>query len=452
MKVRPLKLLHVSFILLLMLMITACGTSNKVEDTNTPANTVSEKAEETKEPEQVAKKERTITFITMLKEDEGVAGVLSKLAKDYIKENPHVTFKVDTQPQAGLTQKVAILAASNDLPDLVMGATEELQDIKQIIDIEKAFTELGLMDTLAPAAVALLKSGNKVQDGTFYGLPLEMNIEGIWYNKKMFADNNLQPPTTWDEMLAASDVFMSKGIQPFAVAGKEGWPTTRLLNGYVVRKLGKDAMMKVKSGEYKLTDPGFVEAATVLQEMGKKGFFGKGVNTLDYGTAQDLFLQGKAAMFYMGSWAIRDFNDPNKNLIGAENVGFFNVPNVAGGVGTMDQYSLNNGSTTSINLSKFDDELKNFLKYVFSRYGDRAMSENGLVSGFLVNNPPAEIPPLTKLTLDLLAKAKEGYGPFEVYFNSKGGGEVPGFMQYLVEGSWTPQKFLEESEKSIRSE
>ena len=70
-------------------------------------------------------------------------------------------------------------------------------------------------------------------------------------------------------------------------------------------------MDRVDKGELKLTDPGFVAAARSVQEMGLKGYFGQRINTVDMSTSIDQFLQGHAAMFYMGSWELRDFNaDP----------------------------------------------------------------------------------------------------------------------------------------------
>lgn len=78
-------------------------------------------------------------------------------------------------------------------------------------------------------------------------------------------------------------------------------------------------------GELRVTDAGFLEAARIVYEWGNKGYFGPGVNTLDYGPAQDLFLQGKVAMYYMGSFPLQDFHKPEVNKIGIEKIGFFNV-------------------------------------------------------------------------------------------------------------------------------
>jgi alpha-L-rhamnosidase len=87
------------------------------------------------------------------------------------------------------------------------------------------------------------------------------------------------------------------------------------------------------------------------------------VTTIDYDTAVDTFLQGKAAMFYMGSWELRDYNDPKRNKIGAENIGLFNFPLVKDGKGTTDDWAMNAGQTIVINKTQYDDTLGDWLNH-----------------------------------------------------------------------------------------
>jgi raffinose/stachyose/melibiose transport system substrate-binding protein len=250
-------------------------------------------------------------------------------------------------------------------------------------------------------------------------------------------------------MMAAAEKLKAAGIQPFAASGEQKWPLTRLINGYVARKYGADAMARVAKGDLKVTDAGFVEAAKAIQDMGKKGYFGAAVNTLDYGTAQDLFLQGKAGMFYMGSWALSSLNDPKQNKIGAENVGFFNFPTVPGGKGTRNEWSLNTGIATAINPKQNDEALGGWLKYVFANYGDRAMADNGQISGFKVNKLPANLPQLTKDTLKKLGAAKNAYLWFEAKLSPKASSVASDNVQLLVTGDMSPENYTAELQKAL---
>jgi len=273
------------------------------------------------------------------------------------------------QDQATLNQKVQLLASQGALPTLYntppADLTAQLVKNGEALDIEATFQQLGVLDELVPAAVALLK---QVFNGQLVALPFELNIEGFWYNKTIFAQNSLQPPETWDQLVQIAANLHQKGIQPFSASGKQGWPLTRLVGNYIFRKLGPDALNGIKSGQAKLTDPSYVEAAQAVANLGKEGYFGTGVATIDYDPAVDVFLQGKAAMFYMGSWELRDYNDAARNKIGSDNLGFFPFPNVVGGSGNSTQTPMNAGQPTSVNKQKYNAAVGDWLAYTAKNY------------------------------------------------------------------------------------
>jgi raffinose/stachyose/melibiose transport system substrate-binding protein len=426
------------------LVVSACGASS------TEAPTITESTEA---PAVTDAQSIEIGYVGILAENEGFAKIVNDLSAEFVAEHPNVTYKYENVPLADVTQKIQLRARTNNLPTAFNFDTGDaliaLIQSGQALELEQPFRDAGVYDKINPAALGIASSLGS-GDG-FYALPLELNIEGFWYNKQLFAEYGLEVPTTWDEMMAAAEVFHANGIQPLAVAGKERWPLTRLINAYAQRKLGFDAMEKVSTGALSITDPGFLEAAQAVQDMGLKGYLGESPNTIDYGTAQDLFLQGKAAMFYMGSWALRDFNDPEKNKIGAENIGLFNVPLVKDGKGTLDDWNINVGTPTIISKAAYDNSplVAEWIKFVFSQYGDRAMSDLGMITPFKVENMPDNIPPLTQSTLKLLDSAKNGSKWFEAYFNSEASTVAGDNIQLLVTGDISPEDFVAELAQAL---
>ncbi|MBC7217634.1 MAG: extracellular solute-binding protein [Candidatus Caldatribacterium sp.] len=400
--------------------------------------------------------EVTIHYLTVQQENEGWPKILKVLTEEYAAQYPNIKikWKYEYVPQPDLMQRVQLLAAVDNLPLLFnyeSGAPLlDLIKANKVLEIESTFKNLGIYQELNPGIVSVLKE--LVMNAGLYALPLEMNIEGFWYNKKIFADQGFGEPQTWEELTTIAEKLHQNGIQPFAVSGIQRWPITRLINGYVVRKYGTDVMSRVMRGELKVTDPGFVEAARIVYDWGTKGYFGPGVNTLDYGPAQDLFLQGKAAIYYMGSWALRDFHNPEVNKIGVETIGLFNVPLVPDGVGTLEEWNVNAGLTTSVSRAKFEENSKvigGWMQYVFSRYGDRAMQELGLVTGFHVREVPKELSPLTKMVLEKLASVKGGSFWFEALFDPRTTSVAWDNAQLLAIGAMTPEEYLEELQKAI---
>ncbi|THF83276.1 ABC transporter substrate-binding protein [Cohnella fermenti] len=381
--------------------------------------------------------------------------MIRQLSAEYEAAHPSVSLAIEAIPEGDLSQRITLLAASNDLPTMFRYQSgRPLLDLIRsdaVLDLEGTFKELGLYNRLNPAAVELLK--NAVDGAGLYALPLEMNIEGFWYNKAIFAEYGLEEPQTWDDMLQVAGKLKAAGVQPFSVAGKDKWQITRLINGYAIRKLGVDAMERVDKGELKLTEASFVEAAAVVQSMGLKGYLGGAVNTLDVNAATDLFLQGKAAMYYSGSWMLRDFNVPERNGIGADNIGFFSVPLVEGGAGSLDEYPMNAGLTTSFSKEAYTEEVGEWMKDVFAGYGDRAMSELGLVTGFRVESMPENVPPLTRMVQERIGQVTKASGWFEAKFGTKATLLAWNNAQLLVTSAkFTPERYMAELQAVLDSE
>jgi raffinose/stachyose/melibiose transport system substrate-binding protein len=378
--------------------------------------------------------------------------IISEQARQFEELHPGYKYEFENVNTSDLVRKIQLLAASNDLPEIFSYESgrplEQLANNGFVLDIEKVFHELGLQNELNPAAVKLLKS--TVRDKGLYALPLEVNIEGFWYNKELFAKYGLSVPETWDDLLDAAEVFKSNGVQPFALSGAQKWPITRLINGYVIRKYGYDVMQRVERKELKVTDPGFIEAAAMVQHMAQEGYFGKHVNTTEMDEASAFFLQGKAAMFYTGSWSLRDFNSSLKNQIGTDAIGLFNIPLVPGGKGTKDDWLMNAGLATSLSAASYDDKMKEWLKAVFTGYGDKAMKENGVITGFNVQHMPADVPELTKMAQETIDSVKNGTLWFEALFDPDTQTIAWNNAQLLISSEdYTPQMYMQDLQAAL---
>ncbi|MEV6250958.1 extracellular solute-binding protein [Streptomyces sp. NPDC051742] len=371
---------------------------------------------------------------------------LTTLSKGSCKtENVALPLKVETVPQASLDQKLQLLAGQNALPTQFAAGnapslTKQLAKSGKVADLELELQRLGVLDQLEPAAVSTIKA---LYGGKLEALPYEYNIEGIFYNKKIFEENGIAVPGTWAELLAASGKLDAKGVQPFSASGQQGWPLTRLISGYLYRSLGPDALDKIDSGTAKLTDPPYVKAAEEIAALGKKGYFGKGVGSIDYDTAMNQFLTGKSAMFYMGSWALANISDPKQNKVGAENVGFMPFPAVTGGAGSADQYPSNVGLAITLGSKNFDKKTGAWVSCVARNYGTTALKDHGSISGFKVNTPVKDANEVTSTVRKTISSSQQNVLWFEALFSTKATTVSQTNAAGLVTGSVSPQQFME---------
>ena len=360
------------------------------------------------------------------------------------KENDALPLKVDTVPQTNLDQKLQLLAGQDALPVQFASGnapalTDQLYRSGKIADLEAKLKDLGVYDRLEPATVSTIKA---LYDGKLEVLPYEYNIEGIFYNKEIFAEHGLTAPKTWDELVSTAGKLKAAGIQPFAASGEQGWPLTRLISGYLFRDLGPDALKAVADGKAKLTDPEYVEAARQVADLGGKGYFGEGVGSIDYDTAFNQFLTGKAGMFYMGTWALTNIADPEQDKVGAENIGFLPFPEVRGGRGDIDQYPSNVGLAMTLGKRTFDAKVGAWVTCIAENYGSVALKDQGSISGFKVTTPVDDPNALTAQVRDTIGQSTESVLWFEALFSTKATSVSQTNAAPLVSGSLSAEDFM----------
>lgn len=400
----------------------------------------------TKAPEPVI-----ITYITTVGNGQSTA-IIRELAEEYRREHPHVTFSYEEVGAADLPHRIQLLAASNDLPVMFSYPSgKPLKDLIEsgaVLNIEETFKELGMNHVLLRTATELLR--DYVDELGLYALPLEMNLEGFWYNKVIFAELGIQEPQTWEELMDAAQTLLDNGIQPFTLAGKEKWPITRYLNAYIIRKAGPDAMREVDQGTRRLTEEPFVAAAGEVRDMATRGYFGKQPGQVTYGQANRLFLQGQAGIFYSGSWSLRGFNNGKERQLGSKSIGFFEIPEIEGGEGSRDEYPVNAGLTTAFSLESYNEDIGQWIKFVFERYGQRAMGQHHMISGFAVDELPNNVPALTRMIQEKLSMNAKGTLWFEARMTTTEEQKAWENAQRLITDSdYSAEQYMSELQQEI---
>jgi raffinose/stachyose/melibiose transport system substrate-binding protein len=379
---------------------------------------------------------------------------LTALSKDQCKDaNADLPLKIETVPQTQLDQKLQLLAGQDALPVSFAAGntpalTATLDKDGQLLDFEKTFDDLGVTDKISPAAVDTIKS---LYGGKFNVLPYQYNIEGFWYNKKIFADNGIEVPQTWDDLVADAGSLDDAGVQPFSASGEQGWPLTRLISGYLFRELGPDAMQKVADGDAKLTDADYVDGAQKIADLGSDGYFGDGLSSIDYDTAINTFLNGDAGILYMGSWVLGSFADDSLNKIGSDNIGFFPFPTVEGGAGSIDQLPANVGLPMAFSAHQYNDKVGAWLKCIAENYGQASLEDQNSISGFVPATAP-KLDPLTQLIQDQVDASTESVLWFEALFGSKSTTVSQTNAAPLVSGDESADDFMSKVQDALDSE
>jgi raffinose/stachyose/melibiose transport system substrate-binding protein len=146
----------------------------------------------------------------------------------------------------------------------------------------------------------------------------------MYYNTRLFAENNIPVPASFDDLKKACQTFIAKGIVPISVPVKDAWIAGQFLQ-QITNGVGEINLFNgTVDGTRAWNDPDYIKSGELLLELVNMKAFPDGYLGMTNDEGRDLFAQEKAAMYYMGSWDIGMLIDPAVPV--SKNIGVFNIP------------------------------------------------------------------------------------------------------------------------------
>ncbi|MFQ9514317.1 MAG: ABC transporter substrate-binding protein [Eubacterium sp.] len=319
-------------------------------------------------------KEITLKVFSNLPDRKNGQGLVEQtIIDEYMKENPNVKIEVEALDEEAYKTKFKAYAMEG-MPDVV-SIWGQPAFLDEVVDAG-VLAELNQDDYKDYGFVEGSLSGY-TYDGKLYGLPRNTDIAVFYYNQKMFQDNGWEVPKTYDELLALAKKINDKDIVPVAMDGGDGWPLCVYLADLMYQITGTDYSKMISdamaSGDF--SAPEMKQATQLLKDAADANLFQKGYDSQDYATAMNLFTNGQAAMFYMGSWetSMATNEDIQKDI--RENVRVFTMPTVKDGKAAETDISAWNGGGYAVSeKSEVKEEAIKFLNYMYqpdklSKYG-----------------------------------------------------------------------------------
>ncbi len=252
----------------------------------------------------------------------------SKLAEEFTKQYPNVTWDIKQDQFANLINATPRLLAGDNPPDLIRLPTMV------------SFAKQGLLKNLDGYATALgwdkwpvpqLNQNRVAEDGTrgsgsLYAMGLNYSLTGIFYNKELAAQIGMtEAPKTLAEFEDLLAKAKAAGILPIMQWGsaKSGmglaFPLQNLMasvgpgepiNDWIFQKPGAT-----------IDTPSNLVAAQHLEQWIQNGYFPPDINAIEYTDANARFGKGEGLFIFNGDWqnAGYDTDMPGK-------VGFFLMP------------------------------------------------------------------------------------------------------------------------------
>lgn len=169
-------------------------------------------------------------------------------------------------------------------------------------NLDAYYEKYGWDKSLVPAGVSLATF-----DGSKYFVPTEVGASVVWYRTDLYEQLGLTVPKTWDELMANAQKIKDAGLIPFQLANQKKWPSQFMWSAILVNKYGLDTYNGLIGNTIPWTDPRAVDVTAIMKDLADGGMFEPSFNSVDLAPAFIPWNQGKAVMWYQGSFNLGSF-------------------------------------------------------------------------------------------------------------------------------------------------
>lgn len=165
--------------------------------------------------------------------------------------------------------------------------------------------------------------GTAFGEGELWGVSAESEIVGFYFNRSIFAENDLEVPTTFAEFEELNTALREADIEPIAFGTLDKWQAIHIFGEIQGTYTDRDYLDDIiyRRNDASFEDPSMLDAATKMVEWKEAGFFMNGFEGVNGDDAVPLFTSGLSAMLMQGSWAAGEVAEGL-----GDDAGFFLMP------------------------------------------------------------------------------------------------------------------------------
>ncbi len=288
--------------------------------------------------------------------DAGPLAGMQALIADFEATNPDIKVELNNFDHEGYKTAIRNFLTT-DSPDLAnwYAGNRMAPFVKagQFMDVTDVWQANGLDDALASAKASM------TIDGKQWGVPYTYYQWGIYFNRDAYKAAGVEEPKTWQDFLDNCPKFQAAGIDCVTTGTSALWPGAGIFDYLDLRVNGYEFHMDLTAGKIAWTDD---RVKAVFAEWAKfQPYITANHAAIDWQDAAALMVQGKAANYVMGNFAVDVFK---KGGMTNDNLGFMVFPEITAGIPRAEE-----APTDTIHIpagAKNVDDAKKFLAYVAS--------------------------------------------------------------------------------------
>ena len=354
---------------------------------------------------------------------------MEALIADFEAANPDIDVQLTNFDHEGYKTSIRNFLTA-DAPDLANWyAANRMRPFVEaglFADISDLWASEGLTESLASSVLS------STIDGKQYAIPYTYYQWGIYYNRDAYKAAGIEAPgaegATWDQFLKNCEAFKAAGIDCLTTGSSALWPAAGIFDYVSMRTTGYQFHSDLAAGKISWTSP---ETRAVFENLGKlQPYLTANHAAIDWQDAAALLVQGKAANYVMGNFAVGVFKEGGMTN---DNLGFMVFPEITAGIPRAEE-----APTDTIHLTsgaKNPEDAKKFLAYVASA---EAQTKWNAAVGQLPTNKNATVDaadPFLSAGFASLSSATGGIAQFwdrdaEAEYAKAG---MEGFQRFLVQ-------------------
>lgn len=224
---------------------------------------------------------------------------------DMAEKYPNITLDWEAFENESYKTKIKAAVSANEMPDIFFtwscAFLQDFVDAGKVYCLDAAYEEF--KDELPESML-----GNSTYDGKHYGVPLTMNIVGLFANMDLLKSVGYDEiPGTYDEFIECCDALKAAGIIPFGCAGKETWCVTEYLESVIEKSVGYETLNDIFLGRATWDNADVAAAVDTFQSLVNNGYFDPNGIALGNDEVKANFMDGKYAFYMNGTWNCADF-------------------------------------------------------------------------------------------------------------------------------------------------
>ncbi|SNT75473.1 ABC transporter substrate-binding protein [Paracoccus seriniphilus] len=387
----------------------------------------------------MAQDKRVVTYNADF--DPAPLAAMEEVIASFEEANPDIEVQLNNFDHEGYKTSIRNFLSA-DAPDLANwyagNRMKPFVDAGQFADVSDVWEEHGLKDKLASALPSM------TFDDKQWGVPYTYYQWGIYYNKDAYEAAGVEVPgpegVSWDQFLQNCEKFKAAGIDCVTTGTKALWPGAGIFDYINLRTNGYEFHMQLTAGEVAWTDDRVKAAFAEFAKL--QPYLTRNHAALDWQDAAALLVQGKAANYVMGNFAVAVFKEGGMTN---DNLGFMGFPEITEGLPRAEE-----APTDTVHLTtgaKNPEDARKFLAYLATAEAQTTINN---AMGQLPINKDATVgdDPFLQAGFEMLSTADGGIAQF---FDRDAPAEMAkagmeGFQEFMVKPE-NVDRILERLEK-----